>query len=84
MQISAIGSVSPMPYIYNTNKVSAKSLDKVDAVSNDVKKERMDFSELSKEAGYGNPLKLGESSNYMDIISMQMQIGATNAARLFE
>ena len=39
-----IGSVSMRPYLYNTNAISHKSMNKIDAIGDDVTKSKLDVS----------------------------------------
>ncbi len=83
MQVGAIGSVSSlsaMPYIYNTNKVSSASLNKVSAIQGDAQSGKTDFSGLTS-GETTNPLKRGETSNFVDVLAMQFSIAKSNASR---
>ena len=82
MQIGAIGGMSFMPYIYNTNAMSRASMNKVAAIDDDVTSSKTDFSALTQETT--NPLKRGESLEFASILGMQMQMGRMNASRLFK
>ncbi len=81
MQVGAVGF---QPYIYNTNRVSSASMNKVQGISNDLTSQKTDYSGLTSEAENINPLRKGESANFVDIISMQMQIGQNNANRIMK
>lgn len=82
MGIGAISGWGYMPYIYNTNTVSSASLDKVSAISNDVTKQKADFSGLAEKAENENPLKPGQTLNFQSMLDMQLQMGFMNADRL--
>ena len=78
MQIGAIGF---QPYIYNTNAVSSASLNKISAIPNDATAAKTDFSGLvSGETT--NPLKRGESSNFMDILAQQLAQRQSTQSRI--
>ena len=83
-----IGAVSMRPYIYNTNAVGPKSMNKIAAISDDVTSSRLDASSLvseeSKKQVNTNPLKIGQSLDFASIMQMQMQMGRMNAARIFK
>lgn len=79
MRIGAIG-IYYRPYIYNTNTVSAKSLDKIAKIEDDALKSNVDYSNEQNE----NPLKMGETKNFADVLAMQMQLGRNNAARIMQ
>ena len=85
MQVGAIGSeISAMyysPYIYNTNKISSASLDKVQPIDNDVSSSKYDFSGLVS-AETENPLKRGETSNLEDLINMQFSMSDNISSRI--
>ncbi len=79
-----VGAVSFQPYIYNTNSVSSASMNKVQGISDDLLSQKTDYSGLTSEAENINPLRMGESANFVDILSMQMQIGQNNANRIMK
>ena len=79
MQINPVG-ISFRPYIYNTNIVSANSMNKISAIEDDALKSSVDCSNDKNE----NPLKLGETSNFADVLAMQFQLGQNNAARVMK
>ena len=57
MGVGAIGSMSVSGYIYNPNRVTSKSLDKVQRISDDVLDGKLDVqNEMSQENE--NPLKI--------------------------
>ncbi|MBQ7588655.1 MAG: hypothetical protein IJT37_11600 [Lachnospiraceae bacterium] len=78
-----IGAVGASPYIYNTNRVSSASLNKIDAIGSDVTSGKTDFSGLTSGENE-NPLKRGETKNYADVLGMQMQMGMMNAVSLMD
>ena len=80
-----IGAVGASPYIYNTNAVSSASLGKIKGIGNDLTASKSDFSGLSESVGANeNPLKMGETKNFVDIVGMQMQMGRMNASRVMD
>ena len=80
-----IGAVGASPYIYNTNAVSSASLGKIKGIGNDLTASKSDFSGLSSSVGANeNPLKMGETKNFVDIVGMQMQMGRMNASKVMD
>ena len=79
-----IGAVGANPYVYNTNAVSSASLGKVKGIGSDVASAGTDFTGLTAETENTNPLKPGETKNFVDIVGMQMQMGRMNAARVMD
>ena len=79
-----IGAVGASPYVYNTNSVSAASLNRIDAIGSDTSASRSDFSGLSSAMENVNPLKMGETKNFVDVMEMQLQMGRMNAARVMD
>lgn len=83
-----IGSVSMTPYIYNTNGVSAKSMNRIAAIGDDVTSSKLDVSALvsdeSKKQQNMNPLKPGQSLDFSGILQMQMQMSRLNEARVMQ
>ena len=80
-----IGAVGASPYIYNTNAVSSASLGKIKGIGNDLTASKSDFSGLSESVGANeNPLRMGETKNFVDIVGMQMQMGRMNASRVMD
>lgn len=75
-----IGSVYPT-FIYNTNYVSARSLDRVNAIPNDVLKSKIGYTSSSQNT---NPLRPGTSKDFAGIIASQMALGRRNAARIMK
>lgn len=81
MGIGAIGSVGITGYIYNPNRVTSKSLDKIQKISDDVLDGKLDVqNEISQENE--NPLKVGETQNFPAILEEQMYLGMNKAAML--
>jgi hypothetical protein len=79
-----IGAVGASPYVYNTNAVSSASLNKIQGIGSDTTASRSDFSGLTETAVNENPLKMGETKNFVDIMEMQVQMGRMNAARVMD
>ena len=82
MTIGAIGAYNFQPYIYNTNTVSAASMNKLSKISDDVLDKKVDYSELTDESQNINPLKRGQTLDFQSMLEMQMQRGQNNAARI--
>lgn len=80
MEISAVGY---QPYIYNTNMVSAVSMNKIAAIPEDVTNQRIDYSGLVEDENV-NPLGRGQSANFMDILASQMSRGKNNASLIMK
>ena len=81
-----IGAITAFrPYIYNTNTLSANSLNPISAIEDeDLTESRMDVSSLQKAYSETvNPVKRGESSDYQGMVDMQMAVSAQKAAMLF-
>lgn len=78
----AAGSIGLSAYLQNNNRLNANSLNPIAGLTDSVSSGRIDFSELLSEEVNANPLRLGETKGFMDILSMQMQIGYQNAARI--
>lgn len=83
-----IGAISYQPYIYNTNAVSSKSLNKVSAIGKDALDSKTDVSALLDKDNVSNetlnPLKRGQSLDFAGILGMQMQMSRMNAARIMK
>lgn len=82
MGVGAISGYAFQPYIYNTNTVSAKSLNKISAISDDLTSAKTDFTSLYSEEQNINPLKKGETANFAEIFEQQMQMSQMNASRI--
>ena len=83
MQIGAIGAASYSPYIYNTNRVSSSSLNKISGIGSDLTSGKTDFGALTTQENI-NPLKRGESLDFAGIIDMQMHMSRLNAERIMK
>lgn len=83
MQVGGIGAYSYQPYIYNTNTLSARSMDRIQAVDSDLTSAKTDFSSLSEKVLNTNPLKKGETPDFAGILASQMQMSRMNEARIF-
>lgn len=83
MQVGAVGAYSFQPYIYNTNTLSARSMDKIKGIGSDLTSAKTDFSSLSDDDLNANPLKRGETLHFADIFASQMQMSKINEARIF-
>ena len=83
-----IGSVSMTPYIYNTNAISPKSMNKIAAIGDDVTSSKLDVSSLmsdeAKKQQNMNPLKPGQTLDFSGILQMQMQMSRMNEARIMK
>lgn len=75
-----VGSIYPS-YVYNPNTVSAKSMDKLSKISDDVLDKKIDYSETTAEENQ-NPLKKGQTIDFEGIVAKQMQQGQNRAAKL--
>ena len=78
-----IGAIASSPYVYNTNSVSSASLKSISGIGSDVTSEKIDYSGLTSGETI-NPLSKGESSNFMDVLAMQMNMGKINASRVMQ
>lgn len=76
------GAISFRPYIYNTNILSRNSLSKISGIGNDLLTGKTDYSSLTDESLNENPLKKGQTLNFMDVLDRQMQMGRMNASRI--
>ena len=75
-----VGSIYPS-YVYNPNTVSAKSMDKLSRISDDVLDKKTDYSGTTAEENQ-NPLKKGQTIDFEGIVAKQMQQGQNRAAKL--
>lgn len=82
MTIGALGAYNFQPYVYNTNTVSAASMNKLSKISDDVLDKKVDYSELTQESENVNPLRRGQTLDFQSMLEMQMQRGQNNAARI--
>ena len=81
-----IGAVSAYrPYIYNTNTLSADSLNPIGRIEDeDLTKNRIDTEDLQKASVETlNPLSRGESKDYQGMLDSQMAAGVQRAYDLF-
>lgn len=79
-----IGAVSMFqPYIYNTNTVSANSLNPIKAISNDVTSSHINQTPETDYTDTVNPLAKGETKDFAGVLQSQMQMGMQNAMRIF-
>lgn len=82
MGVGAIGSVGMSGYIYNPNRVTSKSLDKIQRISDDVLDGKLDVqNEMAQENE--NPLKMGATKDFEAVLEAQMYSGMNKAAMLF-
>jgi hypothetical protein len=82
MGVGAIGSMNVSGYIYNPNRVTSKSLNKIQRISDDVLDGKLDVkNEVSQENE--NPLKVGETQSFPAVLEEQMYMGMNKAAMLF-
>lgn len=82
MGVGAIGSMGISGYIYNPNRVTSKSLDKIQRISDDVLDGKLDVqNEMTTENE--NSLKKGETQNFAAVLEEQMYMGMNRAAMLF-
>ncbi len=78
MQISAIGYPT---FIYNTNRVSSRSLGKISAIPKDALATKIGYAGSSETT---NPLRRGESRDFVGILASQMAMSRQNAARIMK
>ncbi len=79
-----VGAVSGYhPYIYNTNSVSASSLNRISAVDNDVSNSHIEPMKTDYAQETVNALERGETADFAGVLAMQMQMGMNNADLLF-
>lgn len=80
-----IGGVGMTPYIYNTNMVSSLSMNKISAIPDDATKGRTDFTGLvSDEAENENPLRKGQSKDFMGILTSQLSMSRYHQTKLMK
>ena len=91
MGISGIGGLAPVgvgtPYLYNTNRITANSLNPIQPIGADVvRAPKTDYSSLAGLSGMQaeneNPLKPFQSSNFDEILEKQFALSQQNATRL--
>lgn len=86
MGIGGVGSAYGMSgiypsYVYNPNTVSAKSMDKLSRISDDVLDKKTEYNNSDVEENQ-NPLKKGQTIDFEGIVAKQMQQGQNRAARI--
>ena len=82
MGVGAIGAMNITGYVYNPNRVTSSSLNKVHRISDDVLEGKHDIkNETSQENE--NPLKVGQTQNFEAVLEEQMYMGMNKAAMLF-
>lgn len=80
-----IGALSFQPYIYNTNRLNSASLSKVTGIDDsDLTSAKTDYSDLTDMSLNENPLRRGETSNYVDVLAEQMSMSERNEARIMQ
>ncbi len=77
-----IGAVYGANYVYNPNRVTSKSLDKISKISDDVLDGKLDVQNDASTDNI-NPLKVGETQNFQALLEEQMYMGMNKAAQLF-
>lgn len=75
MRIGALNAMDFRPYIYNTNRLSSNSLSKVAPIGDDLLSSKTDFSALTDEGVNVNPLRKGQTANFVDVLHKQIQTG---------
>ena len=80
MRIGAIGNIYPN-YIYNTNTISANSMNKLSRISDNVLDKKVDYSETTSQDNQ-NPLKKGETIDFEGVLARQMQQSQNRAAKV--
>lgn len=76
-----IGAISFQPYVYHVNAISPASMNRLSRISDDVLDKKTDFGGLT-QAENENPLRMGQTLNFQDMLDMQMQRSRSNAARM--
>ena len=66
-------------YVYNTNRVSAKSLGRVEAIPNDALSGKTGYTSSGENT---NPLRPGTSKDFAGIVASQMAMSRMRAARI--
>jgi len=84
MTIGALGAYGFQPYVYNTNTVSAASMNKLSRISDDVLDKKIDYSELTDDSKNINPLKKGQTLDFQGMLEMQVRRGQNHAARIMK
>lgn len=83
MRIGGIFNIYPT-YVYNPNTVSARSLNKLSRISDDVLDKKVDYSGTYSEMKNENPLKKGQTRDFEGILAKQMQQGRNRAALIMK
>lgn len=79
-----VGAISGFqPYVYNTNSVSASSMNRISAIDNDVSSSHIRPSSSDYNQETVNALERGETADFAGVLAMQMQMGMNNADLLF-
>ena len=81
-----IGAIQAFrPYIYNTNTLSANSLNPIKEIDDeDLTKQRLDVSGIQRAYTENiNPLAQGETADYKGVVDSQFAQGMQKAAALF-
>lgn len=84
MAVGAIGSVTSTlynPYVYNTNSLSKASLNKINAIPDDVTKAKTEVEPYSNDLNV-NPLSVGETKNFADVLMSQMSRSSYKQAQV--
>lgn len=85
MQIGAIGTQISYGYVYNTNTPSRASLNPVSEIPEDVLESKIDqTADMMLPEEDGNALKPGETRNFMDILTAQMEMGKNRASQILQ
>lgn len=79
MQISGLGYYS---YIYNTNYLNRNSMNAVSGIGDDVESKKTNFSGLSSVGENTNPLKIGQTKDFISILAAQMEMSRMNRSRV--
>lgn len=80
MRIGAAYGAGYQPYIYNTNQLGSASLNRIKKVPDDALAGKTDFSSLVGDTE--NPLKVGETKNFADLLESQLAMGSRRAAMM--
>ncbi|MDE7017374.1 MAG: hypothetical protein K2P65_07315 [Lachnospiraceae bacterium] len=80
MRIGGMGNIYPT-FIYNPNTVSARSMNRLSKISDDVLDKKVDYSEVEAQENQ-NPLRKGQTLDFEGILAKQMQQGQNRAARI--
>lgn len=80
MRIGGISNVYPT-YVFNPNTVTAKSMDKLSKISDNVLDKKVDYSETAAQENQ-NPLKKGQTLDFEGVLAKQMQQSQNRAAKI--